>query len=277
LTRIAPRIGLRLVPQLPPELVPPPAPEPVPGSLLAAGAGLAAIAVLAVIEAYALWQLGEFQDKLREKGFVILEDPQALCVGGCHMPAPHSAPSLSQSPGLPPDVLKDWLRPPQTEQPGTGPAERPGQPAPGPEVSPPEAAKRGGRYQRPDWRTQIDPNTGAPYVSEQLYKQGRRSADQKCPNSQLDDLQTDMHDICDTLSGCGGSAKTKARIPCSVIRTSIAQIKECLKRRQDIQDECFTTVNPSHQIVMSQLGQALQNCIDLELLNCAPGHPMANL
>jgi hypothetical protein len=96
-----------------PALAPAPV-APSAGPMLTPGAvaGPAALAAVVVLTSYLLWTIGQFQDKLRAKGFVILEDPLALCVGGCHMPGPKAGPSIPDFPGLTPDQLKDWATKP---------------------------------------------------------------------------------------------------------------------------------------------------------------------
>lgn len=106
LPRVAPM--LRLVPPL----VTPPAPLLTPGAV----AGPAVLAAIVVLTSYLLWKIGQFQDELRAKGFIILEDPLALCIGGCHVPGPKSGPSVLNFPPIAPEQLKDWLT-----QPGAGP------------------------------------------------------------------------------------------------------------------------------------------------------------
>jgi hypothetical protein len=69
----------------------------------AAVAGVAFVAALIVMEVISLMELAEFQAKLEEQGFIILEDPLAVCIGGCHMPPASqlSTPELSPFPTFP--------------------------------------------------------------------------------------------------------------------------------------------------------------------------------
>ncbi len=117
LASAAPLVALQLVQQASRaapllSLVPPP--PPAAGLGLGGGAAIAGPAVIVavcVIAAYQLWELGKFQDELRAKGFIILEDPLALCIGGCHMP---SRPPSSLARDLPPltrQQIEDWLPP----------------------------------------------------------------------------------------------------------------------------------------------------------------------
>lgn len=110
----------------------------------------------------------------------------------------------------------------------------------------------------------------------------RRWPNQTCENSVLDDLEIWMHGICDRIPGasCSPSRSPKmlARIPCSQIRLRIQAIRACLAARQHVQNECFGGVpDARHEIPMNELTNALNNCLALELVNCAPGHPMADL
>ncbi|MEH2239846.1 eCIS core domain-containing protein [Nostoc sp.] len=111
----------------------------------------------------------------------------------------------------------------------------------------------------------------------------RRYPNQTCEDSVLDTLQEKMHDFCDTIGGesCSPSKvsrKKLARRPCSEIRKRIQAVQECMRLRQDIQDQCFDNKpDQTHKDVMEQLRSGLQHCLDLEKVNCAPGHPMANL
>ena len=76
---------LRLVPPLEPV---PPTLEPVPlgpGIVPYIAAGV--VIVLLLSAAKNLWDLSRFQSELRYQGFIILEAPLALCIGGCHMPS----------------------------------------------------------------------------------------------------------------------------------------------------------------------------------------------
>jgi hypothetical protein len=140
LARELPKAGpaLRLVPQPP---VPPPAPGPaVAPAVISEGAitagGLTAIAVMVVVEVYLLSELAAFESELRAKGFIILESPLALCVGGCHIPSPPTAPPNFKGPEkLPPEVIKEWLeqQPAPAPQPVPAPAPQP-VPAPAPET-----------------------------------------------------------------------------------------------------------------------------------------------
>ena len=110
----------------------------------------------------------------------------------------------------------------------------------------------------------------------------RRHPNQTCRNEVLDRLQDEMHRTCDSIPGpsCSPSrsAKMLARIPCSVIRQRIEAFRECLRKRQEIQDTCFGGIpDARHVPPMEQINQGLANCERLAAVNCAPGHPMSTL
>jgi hypothetical protein len=256
---LAPRV-LPTIPRVIPHLrllppLPPPAPAPVAGAGLAAGTtvvGVAAIVAICAVAGYQLWQLGKFQDELRAKGFIILEDPLGLCISGCHMPSKQRPfPSFDEPGPLKPfkpmtdRELEEWLGP------------KGSQPKPGP-VAPPVP--------------QVGPRPGP-----------RRHPDQTCENDVLDKLQKKKDDICNSIPGesCSPSKvspKRLARRPCSQIRVRIQSVRDCLKIRQDIQDTCFGgKPDPVHLKVMKELNDGLAHCVALAAINCAPGHPMANL
>lgn len=70
------------------------------GRILGGGSILLSILVVAGTE---LWEFGTFQIQLRRLGYVILEDPLALCIEGCHIPSPPFRSRLS-SPTLPGEI-----------------------------------------------------------------------------------------------------------------------------------------------------------------------------
>ncbi|MEH1785070.1 MAG: DUF4157 domain-containing protein [Nostoc sp.] len=111
----------------------------------------------------------------------------------------------------------------------------------------------------------------------------RRYPNQTCEDSVLDTLQQEMHAFCDRIGGesCSPSKvspKKLARRPCSEIRQRIQAVQECMRLRENIQEKCFGgQPDQAHQDVIEQLKSGLQHCLDLEKVNCAPGHPMANL
>ena len=265
---LVPRLAPVPAPSVPPlRLVPPlPGPGPAAGPGLGAGvgaAGAAAIVAIVVIAGIQLWQLGRFQDELRAQGFVILENPLALCIGGCHLPSRPTRPSFPDFPSFPRtgpstgpltpdelDLLDRWIREQQ-------PRGAPPQPQPTPQQPP------------------------LPEIGPLPHQ--RRNPNQTCPNAVLDSLQAEKDRICNSIPGesCSPSKvspRRLARRPCSEIRRRIQAIGDCLQIRQRIQDECFGgQPDPIHQRVMNELNNGLTACLALEAQNCAPGHPMANL
>ena len=111
----------------------------------------------------------------------------------------------------------------------------------------------------------------------------RRYPNQTCENEVLDELQAEMHRICNAIPGesCSSkkvSQKKLARRPCSAIRTRIAALEACLAARERIQNECFGgQPDPRHENAIQEIINGIQACKALEAINCAPGHPMANL
>jgi hypothetical protein len=114
---------LRLVP---PPVAAPPVVGPGIGGAAAAG-GIAAVVAVCVIAAYQLWELGKFQEELRAKGFIILEDPLAQCIGACHAPSRSAPPLARDFPPLTGSQIEDWLRPEagrKPQQPSPVPAQK---------------------------------------------------------------------------------------------------------------------------------------------------------
>jgi hypothetical protein len=110
----------------------------------------------------------------------------------------------------------------------------------------------------------------------------RKTANQKCFNEVLDPLETHKDTTCAETqnSSCSTSkvnAKKLAKVPCSEVRRRIQAYKDCLAERQNIQDECYTSTDPGHQRAIDQEARGVASCEALEKINCAPGHPMADL
>lgn len=111
----------------------------------------------------------------------------------------------------------------------------------------------------------------------------RRLPNQTCENHILDTLQKAMHNVCDRIPGesCSPkkvSPKKLARRPCSQIRQRIEAVRQCLRLRQGIQDQCFRGVpDETHARALLDVQSGLTACLALEAVNCAPGHPMAEL
>jgi hypothetical protein len=111
----------------------------------------------------------------------------------------------------------------------------------------------------------------------------RRYPHQTCENQVLDELQTAMHSVCDRIPGesCSPSKVSRKRLErrsCSQIRLRIQALRECIRLRQEIQNQCFGGMpDPVHERAITELQSGLDACLALEAINCAPGHPMANL
>jgi hypothetical protein len=92
-----------------------------------------------------------------------------------------------------------------------------------------------------------------------------------------------MHDICDRIPGdsCSPSKVSQKRLdrrPCSEIRARIAALQACLAKRWEIQNTCFGgKPDKVHQDQIDSVNNGLTQCVALAAVNCAPGHPMANL
>ena len=143
----------------------------------------------------------------------------------------------------------------------------------------------------PTANDQIDPKTGRPRFPQQQPQippaiplpKPRRYPNQTCEDEVLDKLQVEKDKICNSIPGesCSPSKVSPKKLekrPCSKIRERNRAIRDCLAIRQRIQDQCFGgKPDQAHQDVMDQLNNGLNACLALEKINCAPGHPMANL
>ncbi len=111
----------------------------------------------------------------------------------------------------------------------------------------------------------------------------RRYPNQTCDDATLDVLQAEKDRICGAIPGssCSPSKvspKKLERMPCSAIRLRIQAMRDCLAARQAIQDQCFGGVpDQAHLDAMTMIQNGINQCLTLEAVNCAPGHPMANL
>jgi uncharacterized protein DUF4157 len=110
-----------------------------------AAGGVVAIVAICVIAGIQLWRLGSFQQELEAQGFIILDDPLAVCIRGCHT-SPVPVPQFREFPDLPPELelrprpfspsererLRRWIERQPTrrteEQPRPEPRLRPGDP-----------------------------------------------------------------------------------------------------------------------------------------------------
>ncbi|QRK11189.1 hypothetical protein JQX13_14600 [Archangium violaceum] len=111
----------------------------------------------------------------------------------------------------------------------------------------------------------------------------RRHPNQTCEDAVLEHLQAEKNRIGNAMPGAScstasHSAKRLARMPCSQIRQRIQALRNCINIRRFIQDECFGGgPDIRHQEVLGQYENGLEQCRSLETVNCAPGHPMAEL
>ena len=54
-------------------------------------------------------------------------------------------------------------------------------------------------------------------------------------------------------------------------------MRDCIAIRQRIQDECFGGVpDQVHEDALQFIQNGIDQCLALEAINCAPGHPMAD-
>jgi hypothetical protein len=109
-----------------------------------AAAGVAAIVVVCVIAGIQLWRMMKFQEELEAQGFVILDDPLAVCIRNCHT-GPVKLPTFREFPDLPApdfptrlsprdvDLLRRWLD--EKPTPGRG-KEQKTEPKPEPKPQP---------------------------------------------------------------------------------------------------------------------------------------------
>ncbi len=165
----------------------------------------------------------------------------------------------------------------------------------------------------PPWMDTLNPITGMPYadveeydavrhmtpeavtraIAKRLKEQAhaappasaapaRRHIGQTCEDDVLDALQAEKDRVCGRIpsqscSPARVSPKRLARRPCSEIRKRIAALRACLEMRQRIQDVCFGGVpDKRHEKPFDDIESGLRHCLDLEAVNCAPGHPMAD-
>lgn len=110
----------------------------------------------------------------------------------------------------------------------------------------------------------------------------RRNPGQTCDDVTLDRLQREKDNACraipgDSCSPSKVSPKKLERRPCSEIKRRIEALEVCAEKRWEVQIECFGgQPDPIHDNALDELDNGLQQCVALEAINCAPGHPMAN-
>lgn len=100
--RAVPAVAAEVAPVVTAAVAPAAAPAAATGGLtLAAVAPPVALLAIVVVTSYLLWKIGQFQAELRKAGFIILEEPLALCVGGCHAsPAADTSRSVLDNPNF---------------------------------------------------------------------------------------------------------------------------------------------------------------------------------
>ncbi len=112
----------------------------------------------------------------------------------------------------------------------------------------------------------------------------RKYPNQTCENDEMARLEKEMHEIfCDKgyAATCGGGGISKKKlpfIPCSAVRLSLQQRQACLAARWKVQNECFGgKPDTEHKDEIDNVQRGVDYCKALEPINCAKGHPMANL
>lgn len=113
----------------------------------------------------------------------------------------------------------------------------------------------------------------------------RKYPNQTCEEDVRERLGDEMKKICKSEGGfaatCGGGGIAKSKvpfIPCSKIRLSLQQRQACLAARWKVQNECFGgKPDDEHTKEINNHQRGFDYCKALEPINCAKGHPMANL
>lgn len=107
-----------------------------------------------------------------------------------------------------------------------------------------------------------------------------------CPREVLSALEATKRDLCNNgyPATCTGDRERDFvrdrhdAIRCSDIRESIKQRRKCVEMRERIQKECYGgNTDYGHQEAIDGQQGGLDACLKLEAINCAEGHPMANL
>ena len=133
------------------------------------------------------------------------------------------------------------------------------------------------------WWKKPNPATGKPYTSVEEYDRVPRHAEQTCKNSRLDELQAEKDKLSASIPPYNSKApkstnkKKLDKVPCSRIRLRLEAMEKVLEKRWELEKECFGgKPDPGHDTTMTELEQGIANIKDLEVKNCAPGHPMAD-
>ena len=255
--------ALKVLPRATPLLRPLPTPalEPVPGGIpggAAAGIGIGVIVAIVVACSIELWQLGQFEEKLRNAGFIVLDSPLAVCVGGCHLPANPSAP-LPHFGGIDPDVLKTWVTPkpltpgaPEQQEPGAAPRASLPKAAPSPV---PKPATMPGQKRHPKQKDD-------------------------CPNELYDRLRDEINNCKGLSFSCSDAAERAAlgittrkgfekpgapRWSRDEILRRLADAEKCANARDEFQSKCFP-ISPGdpewedHQRQLRDWKTAVETC-----------------
>jgi hypothetical protein len=208
-------------------------------------AGVAAIVAISVICAIELWELSKFQNHLRERGFVIIDDPLQICVQGCHMPARPIAPTLGPlapmvprshvSTGTPTPAelatIQSWLETPAAKQKST---------------------------QRGSAVPQVPPRS--------TVKVSAQPKSRKCTDEQVNELHSAVKDACDQVRGCTMQGDT-----CETATAKVAAAYACIDARERMQKMCFSPGDPGYQGHMLQIAQlyaALRTCLHVMQVKC---------
>lgn len=114
----------------------------------------------------------------------------------------------------------------------------------------------------------------------------RRKPNQTCENEELDELEAKKTELCKEkyAANCTGNKENSAvrerlnNIPCSNILRSLRQRPPCLEQRKLIQARCYGGIpDPGHKQAIDDLERGLKACEELQVINCAKGHPMSEL
>jgi len=150
-----------------------------------------------------------------------------------------------------------------------------------------EGAPLVGAQQRPDadtWKTKVNPNTGAYYGSVAEYNRvPRRGTNQICTNQELDIRAGQQFDLVQAIPPYDPKAPRSnnpdkmAKVPCTRAKLRLQAMQDILAHRQKTQLDCFHQPDPGHAQAILDAQAGVQKAQDLVNVNCAPGHPMANL
>ena len=154
-----------------------------------------------------------------------------------------------------------------------------GSPAPAPGVTPPSppppVAVRPGKDR---WKTMFNPATGNFFSSEAEYNRVPRNANQTCANSRLDELESEMHRLCDESGkwSCSDAVekigkKNQQLLDCPELLKRIQIGEACVKAQLDLQAECFGNKPDPVHAAKIQAYQAVLNLCKQKLNSRFPG------